>query len=115
MVFPGYRMNYRMARILNNIISVIFLLVFLLPSLVKLEHHHEDFKCKAINEKHIHVQHEKCIVCNLEFSIFLSDDANTDFLKENPLEYFCDNYDSVYFSNPSQFSFSLRGPPVILI
>jgi len=104
-----------MGRKLNNIISVFFLLVFLLPSLVKLEHHHEDFKCKAINEKHIHVFHEKCVVCNFEFSVFLSNLESIDFRKEKPLEYFCNNYDSADFSNLSQFSFSLRGPPVILI
>jgi hypothetical protein len=104
-----------MVRKLNNIFSVFFLLVFLLPSLVKLEHHHEDLKCKTINEKHIHVHHEKCGICNFEFSVFLSHFANIDFRKENHLEYFCNNYDSVHFSNPSKFSFSLRAPPVILI
>jgi hypothetical protein len=115
MVFPEYRMNHRMVRKLNDIISVFLLLVFLLPSLLKFEHHHEDFKCKAINEKHIHVHHEKCVVCSFEFPVFFSDDANIDFRKEIPLEYFRNNYDSVDFSNLSQFSFSLRGPPVILI
>ncbi len=87
----------------------------MLPSLVKLEHHHEDFKCKAINEKHIHVHHEKCNVCNFEFSVFLSDIISLDFQKENPLEDLRNNYDSVYFSNLSQYSFSLRAPPVIII
>jgi hypothetical protein len=108
-------MTNRMARKLKIIISVFFLLVFLLPSLVKLEHQHDDFKCKAINEKHIHVQHEKCGVCNFEFSVFLSDFAKIDFQKETYLEFFCDNYDSVNFADPSQYSFSLRGPPVILV
>jgi hypothetical protein len=108
-------MTNRMARKLNNIIAVFFLLVFLLPSLVKLEHHHENFKCKAINEKHIHIQHEKCDVCNFEFSVFLSDFTKIDFQKETHPEFFCDNYDSVNFAIPSQYSFLLRGPPVILI
>lgn len=104
-----------MVRRLNKIISVFFLLAFFLPSLVKFEHNHKDFKCNAINEKHIHVQHEKCGICNFEFSVFLSEYANIDFQKEIYLEYFCNNYDSVNFSTPSQISFSLRGPPVRLI
>jgi hypothetical protein len=102
-----------MVRKLNNIFPVFFLLVFLLPSLVKLEHQHEDFKCKAINEKHIHVQHEKCVICNSEFSVFLSDIPDIDFPKENPLEYFCNNYDSANLANLSQFSFLLRAPPIL--
>jgi hypothetical protein len=115
MLFTQYITNNRLVRKLNGVFSVFFLLFFLLPSLVKIEHHHENFRCKAINEKHIHVHHEKCVVCNFEFPVFLSDLESIDFRKENPLEYFCNNYDSVDFSNLSQFSFSLRGPPVRLI
>ena len=115
MVLPEYIANNRMVRKLKSVFSVFFLLFFLLPSLVKLEHHHEDFKCKAINEKHIHVHHEKCVVCNFEFSVFFSDVASIYCQKENPIDYFRNNYDSLYYSNLSQFSFSLRGPPVMLI
>ena len=113
MALPVYSMNHTTGRKINNIFSFFFLLVFLLPSLVKLEHHHEDFKCKAINEKHIHVHHEKCVICNFEFSVFLSDNKGADIPQEDPLEYFCNNYDSAYFSNLSQYSFLLRGPPIL--
>lgn len=102
-----------MIRRFKNITSIFLLLVFLLPSIVKLEHHHEHFECKAINEKHYHVLHDKCVICNFEFSVFLSNTGDIDFQKENPLEYFCNNYDSVYFSNLSQFSFLLRAPPIL--
>lgn len=102
-----------MIRKFKNITSLLLLLVFLLPSIVKLEHHHEHFEGKAINEKHYHVLHDKCVICNFEFSVFLSDIGDIDFQKEGLLEYFCNNYDSVYFSNLSQFSFLLRAPPLL--
>jgi hypothetical protein len=102
-----------MFRKLKNIVSLLLLLVFLLPSIVKLEHHHEHFEYKASNEKHSHILHDKCIICNFEFPVFLFDFADFDFHKENPSEYFCNNYDSVYYSNFSQFSFLLRAPPLL--
>lgn len=102
-----------MIRKFKNIGSSLLLLVFLLPSIVKLEHRDENFECKAVNENHLHILHEKCVICNFEFSVFLSDFEDLDFQKEKPLEYFCNNYDSVYFSNLSQFSFLLRAPPIL--
>jgi len=104
-----------MIRRFKNITSLLLLLVFILPSIVKVEHHHEHFECKAKNEKHYHSLHEKCLICNFEFSVFLSRSENIDFQKENPLDNYSNNYNSRYYSNLSQFSFSLRGPPVIQI
>jgi hypothetical protein len=104
-----------MIRKFNNIISLLLLLVFLLPSIVKVEHHHEQFECKAQNEKHFHILHERCVICNFEFSVFLSRSENVDYQKEDPLDNYSNNYNSQFYSNPSQFSFSLRGPPVIQI
>jgi hypothetical protein len=104
-----------MIRRFKNIISFLLLLVFLLPFIVKVEHHHENFECKAQNEKHYHSLHEKCLICNFEFSVFLSKSENIDLQKENPLDNYSSNYNSRYHSNLSLFSFSLRGPPVIQI
>ena len=104
-----------MIRRFKNITSLLLLLVFLLPSIVKVEHHHEHFECKAKNEKHYHSLHEKCLICNFEFSVFLTSIENIDFQKENPSDNYCNNYNYQYYSNLSLFSFSLRGPPVIQI
>jgi hypothetical protein len=104
-----------MIRRFKNITSLQLLLVFLLPSVVKLEHHHEQFECKAKNEKHYHSLHKRCVICNFEFSIFLSRSGNINLQKENPLDHYSNNYNSRYYYNLSQFSFSLRGPPVIQI
>ena len=54
----------------------------------------------------------KCPICNFEFSVFLSDFGYSGLLKEKPLISYFNNYDSVYYSNFSKFSFSLRAPPL---
>jgi len=97
----------------KNIIPFTLLLVFLLPSIVKLTHHYELTECKVHKENNYHVPHERCPICDFEFSIFLAGTWEIDFQEEHPLAYFCNNYDSVFFSDPSQFSFLLRAPPVI--
>jgi hypothetical protein len=100
-----------MIRKFKNIASLFLLLVFILPSIVRLEHHHEHFECKAKNEKHYHVFHEKCAVCNFEFSIFSSDFEKIVLPKEQPVAKYCNNYRSVNYSTLSKYSFLLRAPP----
>ena len=100
-----------MIRKFKNIASLLFLPVFLLPSIVKLEHHHDYFECKVKNEKHCHVLHENCAVCNFEFSVFSSDLENINLPKEQPAAEYCNNYRSVNYTTLSEYSFLLRAPP----
>jgi len=100
-----------MIRKFKNIVSLFLLLVFLLPSIVKLEHHHEHFECKEKNAKHFHEFHEKCAVCNFEFSVFSSEFVNIVLTKEKPLTNYCNNYKSVNYSTLTKYSFLLRAPP----
>lgn len=100
-----------MIRKFKNIISFLLLLIFILPTIVKLEHHHVNFISITKNENHSHVFQEKCAICNFEFSVFLSSFENIDLQKENPLDSYFNNYNSRYNSNLSQFSFLLRAPP----
>jgi hypothetical protein len=104
-----------MIRRFKNITSLLLLLVFLLPTVVKIEHHHDNFQCKSLNEKHFHDFHPNCAICNFEFSIFILSYENVDLQKENPLDNYSDNYNSRFYSKLALFSFSLRGPPVIQI
>lgn len=87
-------------------------LVLFMPSIVKLDHHHEHFFCTAKGEKHFHTYHEKCAVCSFEFSVFFPEKINIDSKKDKVI----DNYNScinIYHnSNLSKYSFLLRGPPV---
>jgi len=101
-----------MVRKLKYIISLLLLLVFLLPTIVKLGHqHHEHFICNAGSGKHFHEFHEKCSICNFEFASFLSDVQNIDLQKEIPVDRYCNNYSSHYSFSLSQYSFLLRAPP----
>ncbi len=101
-----------MIRKFKNIASLLLLLVFLLPSIVQLEHHHKHFIYKAKNEKQYLVFQEKCGICNFEFSVFSSDFENIELQKDKPLDKYCNNYSSLYYSNISDYSFLLRAPPV---
>jgi hypothetical protein len=100
-----------MIRKFKNIISILLLLVFLLPSVVKLEHHHDHLIAKATSEKRTTVFHENCPICNFEFSAFLSNFEKIDLQKENPSDSYFNNYNSRYNSDLSRFSFLLRAPP----
>jgi hypothetical protein len=90
-------------------------MVFLAPTMVKLGHHHDYFRCKTPGVNHFHEHHEKCEICKFEFSIFSADKDGFTLHKEKPSDSFKNNYQSLNFPNHSQFSFLLRAPPVTLI
>ncbi|OFY48937.1 MAG: hypothetical protein A2W85_14830 [Bacteroidetes bacterium GWF2_41_31] len=95
----------------KNIASLLLFLVFLLPSLVKLEHHHKRFECKSGSGTHYHSFQEKCAICNFEFSVFSSDFENIVLQKRQPLAKYRNHYKSVNYSTLSTYSFLLRAPP----
>jgi len=101
-----------MTRKFKNITSLGLLLVFLMPSIVKLEHHHEHEICGDNTGDHRAFFHEKCLTCSFEFSVFTEDIEKFDFRKEDQSTPYCNNYQSVFFSNLPHFSFLLRAPPL---
>jgi hypothetical protein len=100
-----------MIKIYIKVISLFLMMAFLLPSIVKFEHHHSHFEFKDSSEKQIHEFHEKCTICNFEFAVFLSDINNIELLKENPTDCYFNNYSSYYRYSLSLYSFLLRAPP----
>ena len=98
-----------MIRKFNNITSSLLLLVFLLPSIVKLEHHHKHLISEAQTAYPVFT--EKCSICSFEFSVFLSDFGCAGLPKGKPIVSYFNNYDSVYYSNLTHFSILLRAPP----
>ena len=100
-----------MIRSFKNITSLFLLLVFLLPSIVKLEHHHKHSISFSKEEKKNLVFHDNCGICNFEFSIFISGIENIDLQNENPPDSYSNTYISEYNSNLSLYSFLLRAPP----
>ena len=101
-----------MIKKLHYISSILLVLVFLAPSIVKLEHHHEHFICKAKNEKHYHNNHVKCEICLFDFSFFSSDIKYVNLENEQPSDQYCNNYRFNYSSILSKYSFLLRAPPL---
>lgn len=96
----------------KNIISLLLLLVFFLPTIIKLDHHHQHLTSHSQNEKRFNVFQDKCVICNFEFSVFLSATENIELQNENPGDSYNNNYKSLSICNLSQYSFALRAPPV---
>ena len=101
-----------MKKVFRIIISLFLLVAFLTPSIVKIEHHHEHHICNAKSQKHLHVYHDSCKVCNFEFSVFSSNLLNIKLEKEKHLANYSNNYSFQFNSTHSDYSFLLRGPPV---
>jgi hypothetical protein len=97
----------------KNNISLLLVLVFFLPTIVKLDHHHTLAECTTHHRTHYHEFQGKCAICEFEFSFFLADSWELDFQEENPVICYCNNYESVYSSNLSQYTFLLRAPPLL--
>lgn len=109
------RTNGLMIKNFKNIASLLLLTAFLLPSVIKIEHHHQNIEYKAMNEKHFHEYHEKCSICDFEFAVFVSSVENIVLPKEKPIDYYSNIYNSHYNYNISRYSFLLRAPPCIQI
>ncbi len=101
-----------MIKKLNHITYILLVFVFLAPSIVKMEHHHKHFICKAKNEKHYHNYHEKCEICIFDFSFFSSEIKNVNLENEQPSDQYCNNYRFSSSSILSKYSFLLRAPPL---
>jgi len=100
-----------MNKAIKYITSFLLLLVFLIPTVVKLEHNHENFKCKAKNKKHYHTYHKPCDICSIEFSIFNSNLENDVLKKKRPADKYNNIYRSANYTTLTEYSFLLRAPP----
>jgi hypothetical protein len=95
----------------KQIISSLLLVVFLLPLVVKLGHRHPYFVNKDRSAEHSLVLQDNCPICNFEFSIFIPGAGNIDLQNDFPGDRYLNNYKAQNYSNRTQYSFSLRGPP----
>ena len=103
-----------MAVKLKKIFSFLIVISLLTPSIVKIEHHHVHFICNAKGEKHFHTYSEECVVCNFEFSIFLSEKTPVASVKAIQIDSYSNCYNCFHFLNFSKYSFLLRAPPVFI-
>ncbi len=97
----------------KRLISLLLVTIFISPTIVKFEHHHDHFSCNAKNEKHFHAHHEKCFICKFDFSLISLPEKITEPAKpdKNTTVYLC-----LYFFLKEQnfiLDYSLRAPPFI--
>lgn len=87
-------------------------MVFLMPFVVKLEHRHEHSFSKQEGENSASEFGDKCLICNFEFSSFVTAGHTPEMPQaDSPDRYRC-NFNSGVNSDFIQFSFHLRAPPV---
>jgi len=98
----------------KSLISLLLLVIFLFPTVVKIEHHHEHFVCHAKTEKHLHEKHENCQICKFEFSLFTEEYQTIKSHKEEFNILYFEYFQDCNICNKSQYSFLLRAPPVLL-
>lgn len=101
-----------MTKRIKQLISLLLMLVFLAPSMVKLEHHHDErFICTMKDMVHFHAHHDDCQICAFEFSVFTPADEIIDFPQKNCLCQYRTPFFEEYFYKSPEYSFSLRAPP----
>jgi hypothetical protein len=91
--------------------AIFMMVILLLPSVVKLEHHHDHFVCHAKTEKHYHTYHPACPICNFEFSIFSVNSIEKSNVKVvRDFKYMASLYEFIH-TRLFDYSFLLRAPP----
>lgn len=99
---------------IRSVLSLMMAIIFMMPLLVKMEHHHDPFVCHADSEKHLHEHHDDCAICHFEFSLFNRPDDTILPAKAIRL---CSQVAEAYQSfvpSGTAHTFFLRGPPAIV-
>lgn len=85
--------------------------VFLTPSFIKAFHNHHHFHCTAKHDKHFHKKHDKCVICEFNFSGFEHNFSNNYFYKSE-FQIFLYDFDlSEFPAKKTIYKFLLRAPP----
>jgi hypothetical protein len=97
-----------------SVLALMLLMVFLAPTVIKLGHQH-DHEVTHHTGKGNNFQdyHQKCPICNYEFSVFSTDVESIERLIQKALPPH-EIYSIIYCYSESKFSFFLRAPPAIL-
>ena len=101
----------KMMRQYKGFFSLSLVLIFLFPTFVKLEHHHEHVDCHAEHAEHPQEHHENCADCQFHFSYFEASASGITFAKESPTDTYLTIYPNRKCLSVSAYSFLLRAPP----
>lgn len=103
-----------MNRRYTRYVSFFLIFIFLFPSVVKLEHHHQRTDCQH-SEKSCQTFHENCPICDFHFSLFTDQTEKIEF----EILFHFDRYNKQY-KTPHTVSFTnlpflYRAPPFLEI
>jgi len=105
-----------MVQKLKACLSVFFLAVFLVPSIVKEVHsicHNKEFHCNTYGGTHLHITHHDCTLCNFVIPVIsVPAKAQNNFTPPHFAEYIFPHLVAVCCSSSHFSSASLRAPPV---
>jgi len=102
-----------MTRNRKHIVSIILAMILLMPTLIKLEHHH-DHNCNHDQDnRSTTLFEEKCFICDFQFSTFVSNEFIPYSISFDYIELRTNSNTSFHYLNNSKYSFLLRAPPVL--
>ena len=88
-------------------------MILLMPTVTKLEHHHDhhcnydqDYRSTTLFE-------EKCFICDFQFSTFVSNEFIPYSIRFDSSELRKNRHTSFLYLNNCKYSFLLRAPPVL--
>jgi hypothetical protein len=100
----------------KNIISVLLVIIFILPTTAKvfdgLFHHHYHNKVADKNDTHFYQYHENCPIPGFELSVFSNTKQKLPIYKTNFYVEIINKNKSEFYCNNSKYSFFLRAPPI---
>jgi hypothetical protein len=96
---------------LKHIAPLFFLWVFLYPTVVKFEHHHEHKHHDRIKGVALKSYEGKCEICKFEFSVFTPDSNQVELPRLKPTDRYVEFYTSPDKIASADFTFLLRAPP----
>jgi hypothetical protein len=97
----------------RGIISVFLLWIFIYPQIAKTFHHHEvTLQCSSLTKKHFHIHHEKCLICDFQFSIFIKIFKTFHHSEKFLYKEMNPEYHDLNVNQSLPFYFFLRSPPL---
>lgn len=102
-----------MSRNKKHIVSIILVMILLMPTVIKLEHHHDHHCNHDHDNRSITLFEEKCFICDFQFSTFISNEFIPYTVRFDYAELSTNQHTSFQYLNNCKYSFLLRAPPVL--
>jgi hypothetical protein len=97
----------------KHFVSLMLALILLMPTMVKLNHHHDHGRSYDEGNRSTTQFTHKCLICDFQYSTFLIQE----FIPESAIFKYNDPtinlYSQFLLSNSLKYSFLLRAPPVL--